>query len=86
MYALMELLLNRPKREKTFKINKRLDMLYSSQKNKNYSSLLNKITNKKNNNISQTSGIKNSTINPLNNLNYQIKTSNIENQVESRLS
>ena len=32
MYALMELLLNRPKREKTFKINKRLDMLYSSQK------------------------------------------------------
>ena len=55
MYALMELLLNRPKREKTFKINKRIDMLYSSQKNKNYSSLLNKITNKKNNNISQTS-------------------------------
>ena len=55
MYALMELLLNRPKREKTFKINKRLDMLYSSQKNKNYLSLLNKITNKKNNNISQTS-------------------------------
>ena len=32
------------------------------------------------------SGIKNSTISPLNNLNSQIKTSNIENPVESRLS
>ena len=44
-----------------------------SNKNENIPSVL-----KSQNNISQTSGIKNSTINPLNNLNSQIKTSNIE--------
>ena len=52
-----------------------------SNKNENIPSVL-----KSQNNISQTSGIKNSTINPLNNINSQIKTSNIENPVESRLS
>ena len=55
MYALMELLLNRPKKEKVLNINKKIDYFYSAIKKKKYSSILNKLINKKNNMISQTS-------------------------------
>ena len=55
MYALMELLLNRPRKEKVLNINKKIDYFYSAIKKKNYSSILNKLINRKNNMISQTS-------------------------------
>ena len=55
MYALMELLLNRPRKEKVLNINKKIDYFYSAIKKKKYSSILNKLINKKNNMISHTS-------------------------------
>ena len=56
LYILMKFMLNRSKKEKKKKFNKRLDELYSAPRHKNYSKILNKLVNKKINNslISQS--------------------------------
>ena len=50
LYILMKFMLNRSKKEKKKRINKRLDELYSAPRHKNYSKILNKLVNKKINN------------------------------------